>query len=171
MVPDTPTGNNRGYALLVAIFAVTVFAVMILAARGLWETEIRRELEAELVFRARQYVAAIERFNQTNNNLSPPNLDILLEKKLIRKLYPDPISEDGSWNAVMQPLSGGEKKLLIVPLEIIPKLRTRARLVGVCSTSPAEGYREYRSKKSYQEWAFYVGEDPDTDMPELEFVH
>ena len=81
------------------------------------------------------------------------------------------MSEDGMWNAVMQPLARGEKKLLIVPVELIPKLRSRARLVGVCSTSPAESFREYRTKKNYHEWAFYVGEDLESDMPELEFIH
>ncbi len=58
--------KEKGYSLLVAIFAVTIFSILILTARAHWETEIRRDLEAELIFRGRQYVIAIEKYMKKN---------------------------------------------------------------------------------------------------------
>lgn len=163
--------KEKGYSLLVAIFAVTIFSILILTARAHWETEIRRDLEAELIFRGRQYVIAIEKYVKKNNNLFPPNLDVLFEKKFIRKLYPDPMSESGIWNIVMQSSRAGSKKLLIVPEEFVSKMLAQARIIGVSSTSTAESYQEYRKKRQYHEWAFYLGEKPEDEMPKLEFVN
>lgn len=162
--------KERGYALLVAIFAISIFSILILTARAHWETEIRRDLEAELIFRGRQYVSAIERFIKKNNNLYPQDLEILYEKKFIRKSFPDPMTESGTWNIVMQPFRAGSKQLLIVVEKFVPKMLGRARIIGVCSTSTGESYREYRKKKQYHEWAFYLGEKVDEEMPKLEFV-
>ncbi|MCK4835030.1 MAG: type II secretion system protein [Candidatus Aminicenantes bacterium] len=163
--------NNKGYSLLAAILAITIFSILVLAARAHWETEIRRDLEEELIFRARQYVIAIERYVKKNHNRYPENLDILLKKKCIRKKYPDPMSESGTWNIVMRSLKAGTKKLIIVPEEYLGKLRGRARIIGVCSTSRAESYREYRKKKQYHEWAIYLGEKVEEEMPKLEFIN
>jgi len=162
--------KDQGYALLFAILAVTIFSIFLLAARELWETEITRDLENELIFRARQYVQAIQQFMKKNNNLFPQNLDILYEKKFLRKRYKDPLSEEGRWNVVMQPSTPGKKMLLIVPEELVGNHLNKARIIGVSSTSTAESFREYRKKKNYHEWAFYLGEKVESDMPELKFI-
>lgn len=157
--------------MLAAIFAVTIFSILALAARAHWETETRRDLEEELIFRAGQYVTAIENHIKKNNNRYPQNLDILVEKKFLRKRYPDPMTESGSWNVVMQSVQTGSKKLLVVPEEYVEKMLNRARIIGVCSTSRGESYREYRKKKQYHEWAFYVGEKVEEEMPKLEYLY
>ena len=162
--------NNRGYSLLAAILALTIFSILAMAARAHWETEIRRDLEEELIFRAGQYVLAIENYVRQNNNQYPRNLDILVEKKLIRKRYTDPLSESGTWHIVMQSIRAGSKQLMVVPEEYIDKLLDRARIIGVCSTSRAESYREYRKKKQYHEWAFYLGEKVEEEMPRIEYL-
>jgi type II secretory pathway pseudopilin PulG len=162
--------DKRGYVLLTAIIAINIFAILAMAARSMWETEIQLDLEAELLFRARQYKTAIEMYTKKNLNLSPQNLEILHEKKFLRKLFKDPMSEDGKWNIVMKGGRGQTKGLLIVPEDMLPQYVTQARIIGVCSTSPEEGIREYRGKKRYSEWAVYVGEQVDKEMPELKFV-
>lgn len=165
--------NKKGYALLTAIIAVNIFAILILMARSMWETQLTRDLEDELLFRARQYKIAIELYQKKNNNLSPKELKDLLKKdkkKFIRKLYKDPMSEDGKWNIVMQGTGGRKKSLLIVPEEMVPEYLSKARIVGVASTSPEEGFKVYRGKKRYSEWAVYVGEKIDKEMPELKFA-
>ena len=167
---NRPSSSNSGYALLAAVIAVAIFSVLILAARNMWETEIRRDLEEELIFRARQYVTAIELYKKKNTNLHPQNLEVLLEKKFIRKLFKDPMTESGVWNVVMRGGRGGKSALLIVPEELVPQYISRAMIIGVCSTSPEEGFREYRKKKKYNEWAIYLGEQVDKDMPELKYV-
>lgn len=159
-----------GYVLLSAILAINIMAIMALAARSMWETEIQLDLEDELLFRAGQYRTAIEMYTKKNLNLYPQTLDVLFEKKFIRKLFKDPMSEDGKWNIVMKGGTGQDKGLLIVPEDMLPQYVTQARMIGVCSTSPEEGIREYRGKKRYSEWAVYVGEQVDKEMPELKFV-
>lgn len=162
--------NKKGYALLTAIIAINIMAVLAMAAHSMWETDLQIDLEDELLFRQRQYKIAIEMYTKKNINLYPQNLEILYEKKFLRKEFEDPMSEDGVWNIVMQGGTGKNKGLLIVPEEMLPQYITRARIVGVVSTSAEEGIREYRGKKRYSEWAVYVGEQPNKEMPELKFV-
>ena len=166
--------GNKGYALLIAIIAVHIFGILLLIARSLWETEFQRDLEEELIFRGNQYVTAIELFQKKNSNLSPQNLEVLVEKKFLRRRFPDPMSASGEWNIVLDPGQPGQKLLLLVPEEMIGEGNVTqrlgmpsARIVGVCSSSCEEGFREYRKKKKYCEWAFYVGQKLDQEMPTI----
>lgn len=165
-------GRKKGYALLTAIAAINIFAILTLTAHSMWETEIQLDLEDELLFRARQYKIAIELYLKKNINVYPRNLEDLYEKKFLRKLFKDPMSEsgEGEWNLVMRGGTGAAKGLLIVPLELLDQYLNKARIIGVCSTSNEEGIRVYRGKKRYSEWAVYVGEKIEKDMPELNFV-
>lgn len=162
--------DRKGMALLWAIIAVNIFAILALTARTMWETEIQRDLEEELLFRGRQYRMAIEFYVKDNNNLYPRDFDVLYEKKFLRQLFKDPMSDDGKWNYVMRGGTSGKDDLLIVPEEYLAQYIEQARIVGVASHSPDEGFREYRGKKRYSEWAIYVGEQADKEMPELNFV-
>lgn len=163
--------SKSGYALLLAIIAINILAILSLKAKVLWDTEIMRDLEEELVFRARQYVNAIEMYRKKNANMYPKNLEVLFEKKFLRKLYKDPISETGKWNLVMQTLTPGKKVLLVVPETLLPQFINNARLVGVSSTSNEDSFRIYRGKTKYIEWAFYLGENVNKEMPELKFIN
>src|SRR5512137_2687703 len=101
---NTPTGEGsvapRGYLLLSVMIGVLILSVFLLMAVPLWETEIRREQEEELIFRARQYVRAIELYTRKHNNLSPQNFEILVLEKFLRRLYKDPMTDHGRWDAV-----------------------------------------------------------------------
>lgn len=163
-------GKNKGYSLIIAIIAVTIFSILLLKARIMWETVIERNMEEELIFRARQYVSAINLYRIKNNNFYPKKLKVLYEKKFLRRLYEDPISESKEWNVVMQSTKFGKKKLLIVPKKLVKKFIGTAQIIGVISTSIKEGFREYRGKKHYNEWAFYLGEQVDKEMPELKLI-
>ena len=80
------------------------------------------------------------------------------------------MTEEGVWNIVMQDGRAGKKGMLIVPEEMLTQYIGRGMVIGVCSTSPDEGFLVYRKKKKYNEWAVYVGEQIDKEMPELKFV-
>lgn len=160
----------KGYALLIAIAAVNIFAIMALMARSMWETEIQRDLEEELLFRAGQYKLGIELYVKKNNNLYPTNFEELFEKKFLRQLYKDPMSDSGKWDIVMVGTVEGRSDLLIVPEEMLGQYLNSARIVGVCSPVEKEGFRLYRGKKKYNEWAIYVGEQLDKEMPKLKYV-
>ena len=161
--------RNGGYVMLVLMIAVAVLVVFMLMAVPLWQTEMQREAEEELIFRARQYVTAIGLFVKNHNNIYPQSFEILHLEKFLRQLYPDPVSVDGRWDMVFQDTSGGEAKYLVVPQHLAKAYFGRAVLVGVCSTSPETGFREYRGKKKYNEWAFYLGEKENEKMPDLKY--
>ena len=58
----TVTGKEKGYALITAIIAINLFAIFSLMAASMWQTEIGRDNEKELLFRGDQYVRAIKKF-------------------------------------------------------------------------------------------------------------
>jgi hypothetical protein len=81
-------------ALLVGM---SVMAVMLSVALPLWRTAAKREREAELIFRGEQYARAVALFQRKYANTFPPNLEILIEQKFLRKQYMDPMTKDGEF--------------------------------------------------------------------------
>jgi type II secretory pathway pseudopilin PulG len=168
---ERPSGppRNGGYAIIALMIAISVLTVFMLMAVPLWQTTMQREAEEELLFRGRQYVTAIGLYLKNHNNLYAQNLEILHLEKFLRQLYKDPFAADGRWDLVFQDNSGAKARLLVVPLGQGKAYLGRAVLVGVCSTSPETAFREYRGKKKYNEWAFYLGGKESEDMPELQY--
>ncbi len=160
----------KGYALLIAVVVINILALLTLLARPMWQTENQRDLEEELLFRARQYKTAIELFTKKNTNLFPRSFDDLYEKKFLRQLFKDPMTESGEWNIVMVGTMAGKNEMMIVPADMLEEYLNKARIVGVCSASEEEGFKIYRGKKRYSEWAVYVGEQLDKEMPDFKYV-
>ena len=163
--------GNKGYALITAVIAINIFAIFSLMAASMWQREIGRDNEQELIFRGGEYVRAIEQFRVKNPNTTPPNLEILEKGKFIRKLYRDPVSRSGEWNYVMKSRNAADKSLLIVPSGFLEKYIKSHDLIGVSSGSVDESYMIYRGKNRYDEWAFYIGAKTDQEMPALKFVN
>jgi hypothetical protein len=57
-----------------------------------WRTAAQREREAELIFRGEQYARAVELYQRKYAGAFPPNFDVLLNEKFLRKKYQDPIT-------------------------------------------------------------------------------
>jgi type II secretory pathway pseudopilin PulG len=161
--------GRGGYAMIALMIAISVLAVFLLMAVPLWQTAMEREAEEELLFRGRQYVTAIGLYLKNHNNLYAQNFEILHLEKYLRQLYKDPVAADGRWDMVFRDSSTAEVRLLVVPTGQAKAYFSRAVLVGVCSTSPETGFREYRGKKKYNEWAFYLGGNENEEMPELQY--
>jgi type II secretory pathway pseudopilin PulG len=89
---DNP--GQRGYAMATLLVAMSVMAIMMTVAMPAWKQAATREKEAELVFRGEQYVHAIGLFKRKFANASPPNVDVLVEQRFLRKKYKDPITKD-----------------------------------------------------------------------------
>ncbi len=164
------TGKS-GYALITAIIAINIFAIFSLMAASMWQREAGRNNEKELIFRGNQYVRAIENFKKKYPNTFPKNIEILEKERFIRKLYTDPVSENGEWNYVMKSRNRRNKTFFIIPSELLSKYIKSYDLYGVSSSSPDESYMEYRSMKRYDEWAFYLGQKVEEDMPDLKFIN
>src|SRR5260221_7150032 len=78
-------------ALLVAM---SIMAVMLTVVMPVWKHANQREKEEELVFRGKKYVHAIGMFQRKYANAYPPNIDVLVEQRFLRKKFKDPITKE-----------------------------------------------------------------------------
>jgi type II secretory pathway pseudopilin PulG len=84
--------SDSGYAMAALLVAMAVMAVMMSVAMPVWRQAAQREKEAELVWRGQQYDRALQLFRRKTSAPGPPNLDILIDQKFLRKKYRDPIT-------------------------------------------------------------------------------
>ena len=93
-------------ALLVAM---SIMAIMMTVVMPVWKQTAQREKEEELVFRGKQYVHAIGLFQRKFANAYPPNIDVLVDQRFLRKKFKDPITNDDfALIAVGQGAPGGQ---------------------------------------------------------------
>ncbi len=97
-----PAGRSGGYAILIFLFILAVMSLGLTVAVPVWETQMQREKEAELIFRGNQYVEGVRIYQLKNPGAFPKTLDEMVEKKCLRRLYRDPMSGDGQWNVILQ---------------------------------------------------------------------
>ena len=96
------TRSQSGHLIVVLMVFVALMMIALLAAGQSWSFLVRRDAEAELIFRGKEYAEAIL-FYHTENKAYPLDLNALVEEggphrhRYIRKLYKDPIAEDGKW--------------------------------------------------------------------------
>lgn len=163
--------KSRGYTILLLMFFVAVLGIGLLAAVPVWKTQIQREWEEELLFRGHQYEEAIRLYTLKNPGTFPESLDILLEEKFIRKLYPDPMTEDGEWNIILlHPETAaadqsGTKQILVAPFHIL-KAMDHPRIIGVVSASAETSVKFFDNQESYDKWLFFLGKNPE-ELPEI----
>jgi type II secretory pathway pseudopilin PulG len=159
--------DEKGYAMAALIVGMAVMAILMTAAMPVWKHLAQREKEEELVFRGEQYAHAIGLFQRRTANAYPPNLDVLVQQKLLRKKYKDPITGDdfvpiaqsqqagrgnqGGQQGAAQPGRGQQAG----PGTGAPGQPTVVGgIVGVTSKSTDESIRLYKGRSHYNEWAF-----------------
>lgn len=75
------------------LIGMSVAAILMTAAMPVWKQASRRERESELIFRGQQYVRAIGLFQKKSGpGVLPPNLDVLISGRFLRKRFKDPIT-------------------------------------------------------------------------------
>jgi type II secretory pathway pseudopilin PulG len=86
--------NEHGYAMAVLLVSLSIMAIMLTVAMPVWKQTVQREKEEELIFRGTQYVHAIALFQRKTANAYPPNIDLLVRERYLRKKFKDPITND-----------------------------------------------------------------------------
>lgn len=86
--------GNRGYAMAALLIGLSIMAVLMGAALPVWSHFAKREREEELIWRGNQYARAVGLFQRKYANAFPPNVEVLIEQKFLRKKYKDPITND-----------------------------------------------------------------------------
>src|SRR5712671_1385144 len=97
--------SERGYALLVVIFLVTVLLISTMTVAPNIVTEGRREKEKEMIWRGKQYTRGVKLYYRKMGRF-PTSLDDLTKPKVgslrfMRQTYKDPMNkEGGEWRLI-----------------------------------------------------------------------
>ena len=180
-VPTRVGRDERGFLMVALLVAMSVMAIAMSVALPTWRTLAQREKEAELIFRGEQYGRAIALFQRRYGNASPPNLDVLINERFLRKKYLDPMT-GGEFALVTagQPVpgegqtqsppgtnpSGGRGGINLQPtgrqgggreggtfLQGVGGVG-RGGIVGVVSRSTERSFRLYNGRDTYNQWVF-----------------
>jgi type II secretory pathway pseudopilin PulG len=167
--------SEAGYSLVALLAAVTVMLVAMGAAVPAWKYVMKNEREEELIFRGGQIADAIVRYQRRHGNAYPPSLEVLVERKFLRKLSKDPMTKEGRWRlvrpgeAVGAPGGPGAPPVTL-PGGASPPPTTQPAgpgaptgtsfglVMGVVSTSAEKGLRVFNGRTRYNEWAFVAGQ-------------
>lgn len=101
--------HQTGFTYIMVLLAVVVLGIVAGAANVTTRYVVKTDREAELLFRGQAYRDAIGRYYQAGKEQKtyPKNLDDLLndprfpEKHHLRTLYPDPMTQDGTWTLLL----------------------------------------------------------------------
>jgi type II secretory pathway pseudopilin PulG len=171
-----------GYAMVALLVSLGIMSVMMGVALPVWRQAAKREKEAELVWRGEQYARAIGLFQRKYGGAFPPNLDVLIEQKFLRRKFKDPMTEDGEFQVLLQtgqpnrPGQGsgaaarpGGAELPQSETAALPQsaqtppggspgsggaLGPRGGVTGVTSKSKEKSIRLYKGRGVYNEWQF-----------------
>jgi hypothetical protein len=167
--------SRRGYVLIILLVAILALSIGLTVAIPDLRTELLREREEELIFRGRQYVEAVRIFQIKNPGKFPASLKELGEKKFIRRLYKEPMTQAGNWNVILSPgparqgRSGQSGQEILVAPESALETLSNPIVLGVVSPSTEKSIRMYEDQDSYDKWLFYLGHDPKT-QPKIIYV-
>jgi type II secretory pathway pseudopilin PulG len=171
MLLTSRINDKNGYTLLILLFVIAALVIGLMVAVPVWQTQIQREREEELIFRGNQYIEAVRIHQLKNPGKFPETLEALLDEKCIRRLYTDPMTPSGEWNLILlysgapSQKQGAPQKILIAPQNALSSV-SNPQIIGVVSASTKRSIKIYNEQETYDMWLFYYGQDPDR-MPEI----
>lgn len=148
----SPLRRIGGYSMVILMMAVTFMTIFTARVLPEWSAISQREKEEELIFRGLQYAEAIRVF-QRRFGRYPVRLEELYEVKprCIRQLYPDPMTENGSWGLIY---AGG-------PGTQAPgQGRGNQNQPGQPGQNPPTGLPESETPEAFDEDGTRTGDDP-----------
>jgi len=111
-ITSRPGQDETGHLLVGLMVLVAVMLIMLAVTGQTWSFIMRRDNEAEMIFRGEQYIRALEFFQKENSGF-PNDIKVLAQKgphrhRYIRKLYSDPMAKDGKWGLLyLSPTGAG----------------------------------------------------------------
>lgn len=157
--------GEAGYSMIILVILITVMTILMGMALPYWSNWIQREKEEELIFRGLQYAEAIRVF-RTRFGRAPSRLEELIEVKprSIRKLWEDPMTDDGKWGILFEgaPGTGSGGRLEGGPnagrnLVAVPQGEgtvTVGPIAGVYSRSTEKSFKVFLGAQQYDQWRF-----------------
>lgn len=146
------TSRDGGFTYLGLLFIVAVMGLAMALAAQVWETNVRREKEHELLFAGQQIRQAIGRYYEEMPDgvkRYPPRLEDLLQdnrfagiKRHLRKRYRDPVTGGAEWGTVLSEEGGIQGVYSLSPLAPLKRTGFDAADMG------------FEGKLHYAEWQF-----------------
>lgn len=140
--------SQSGFIMALLLIFIAIMGVMLLKATPFAIAEVRRDQEAELIFRGEAIARAI-RLYQARNRVFPTSLSQLTEvrPRILRRVYKDPMTKEGEWRMIyaVQPGASGET--------------TGLPIIGVASKSEGDSYKIYKGRTQYNDWIFSATEN------------
>ncbi|HKY31436.1 MAG TPA: type II secretion system protein [Candidatus Polarisedimenticolia bacterium] len=107
MLPRGRTASRdpeSGHLLVALMVLIAVMLILLTVTGQSWVFIVRRDAEAELIFRGEEYARAIE-FYKKELGSYPLELKTLMQPgphrhRFIRRLYKDPLADDGKWGSL-----------------------------------------------------------------------
>ena len=84
--------QTSGYAMAGLLAGIAVMGILMSMIFPSWRMLVKREKEAELVFRGEQYMRAGEVYQRRFPGAYPADLETLVEQRFLRRLYDDPMT-------------------------------------------------------------------------------
>ena len=166
--------SSAGFTYLAALVLVIVLGIMIGVAAQSWTMLMKREREAELLFRGRQIVEAIARWNNPTAapGVRPPVRplndlkDLLTDSKSLAKVhylrrdpttvYNDPITGK-EWDLIRvvgKGIVGVASKSEDTPLKLDGFLEANYPLDPTRDSYLITMYKNFKGKTKYKDWQF-----------------
>ena len=177
-------GREGGYTLVIIVLTIAIMSIFMAVAVQTVEFQMKREREAELIFRGEQYVEAI-RLYKAKYGRHPMQLKEIWEAnpKVIRKRWKDPITDSEDWGLIFLGQEGrrlGPENAFPgtpIPTQTVTyqdrsnpfggesPFASKDRegqmigpIVGVHSKSCDESIKIYEGRSTYCEWQFVLRE-------------
>ncbi len=183
-IPDSefriPNSREAGYTLAIFLMVIAVMAIMMAVAVQTVSFQMKREKEAELIFRGQQYVEGIRIFKQKYGRY-PMQLKEMWEAKpkVLRQKWIDPMTGSENWGLVhFGEDSQQQGRPLGAPGRQAPPTPTRTPvfsseregdlgggqgkvgpIIGVYSLADETSIKVYEGRTNYREWRFIYRED------------
>ena len=178
------TSGEAGFTMVVLVVILAIMAIWLTVAVQAVSFHMRREREAELIFRGEQYVEAIRLYRMKYGRY-PMRMKEIWEAKprVVRKKWKDPITDSENWGLIFlgqegrrigaeNPLGGTPGPTETVTFEgggrgdregddgsmIGPDGEKIGPIVGVHSTSCDQSIKIYEGRTTYCEWQFVFRE-------------
>jgi len=152
--------GEKGFTYPAALLLIIIVSISLMVVQKQWSTIVKRDREKELFFRTSQIVGAIESFYQNSpKGLQhyPRSLKVLLKdnrfpglKRHLRKMFKDPMTEDGNWGIVYDGKGG------------IKGIFSRSQKEPIKKGGFPEEYESFENKKKYSEWKFVYEPEKET---------
>jgi type II secretory pathway pseudopilin PulG len=170
--------SEAGFSLVALAAVMTVMLILMTVGASSWQYVMKNEKEEEAIFRGIEVTDAIRRFQRKGGNALPPTLDILVEKKFLRKhALKDPLAKDGKWKIIHQ---GDLIAPVLPPGQVGPKSafnaapspspspspsstfgaqgQTIGPIVGVATTAKGKSLRLFNGQQDYKAWMFTINQ-------------